>query len=102
MHTLMKPVMVLGLAGAMALGAMTSSEARVRPWVAGAAGFAVGTAIGAAVANNAYYGPRAYAYDYAPGYGDYAYEPAYGYSGYSGHATTNRPRWEERRLDGIE
>jgi hypothetical protein len=113
MNPFVKPAMILGIAGAMALGSMTASEARVRPWVAGAAGFAVGTAIGAAAASSAYYGPRYYspgyaAYGYAPGYESYGYEPVYNNSysygpsyeyGYSG---TNRPNWEERRLKGIE
>jgi len=77
MRALQKSAIVLGMAGAMALGSMTASDARVRPWVAGAAGFAVGAAVGAAAANaayyNGYYGP---AYAYEP---SYAYEPAYAY-----------------------
>jgi hypothetical protein len=112
MKAFVKPAIVLGIAGAMALGSMTASEARVRPWAAGAAGFAAGAVIGAAAANSAYYGPRSYSpgyatYGYAPGYDSYAYEP--GYNSYSsgpsyeyGYSGTNRPNWEERRLKGIE
>ncbi len=56
MKFLVKPAIVLGIAGALALGSMTASQARVRPWVAGAAGFAAGAAIGAAAqANSGYY-----------------------------------------------
>jgi hypothetical protein len=112
MKAFVKPAIVLGIASAMALGSMTTSEARVRPWVAGAAGFAVGTAIGAAAANSAYYGPRYYrpgyaAYGYAPGYDSYGHAPAYNSYSYGsnyeyGFSDTNRPNWEERRLKGIE
>jgi hypothetical protein len=75
-----KPALVLGLAGAMALGSITASDARGRGWVAGAAGFAVAAAIGAAAAtaNNYYYAPGYGAYAYAPGY---AYNPGYAYTG---------------------
>jgi hypothetical protein len=112
MKAFVKPAIILGMAGAMALGSMTASEARVRPWVAGAAGFAAGAAIGAAAANSAY-GPRYYtpgyaAYGYAPGYDSYAYEPGYS-SSYSygpsyeyNDVGVNRPSWEERRLKGID
>lgn len=113
MKLLVKPAIVLGIAGALALGSVTTSQARVRPWVAGAAGFAAGAAIGAAAANayDGYYyhngygyydDSYAYAYDrpataytgdpaYA-GYGAYGYSPGYGYRyGQS---------WQERRLEG--
>lgn len=76
-----KTAIVLGMAGAMALGSMTASQAR---WRAGpaVAGFVAGAAIGAAAANanaNYYYG-SGYGYDsyaYAPGYDSYAYAPGY-------------------------
>jgi len=75
MKRLLKPAIVLGIAGAMAVGSFSASQARVRPWVAGAAGFAVGAAIGAAAANaNNYYYGGGY---YDGGYYDTAY---YGYA----------------------
>ena len=82
MNNFAKSALVLGAVGALALGSVTTSEARGGRWVAGAAGFAVGAAVGAAVANSAYgyggyYGPG-YAYD--PGYNAYAYAPAYAYT----------------------
>jgi hypothetical protein len=92
MRLLGKTAIVLGMAGAMAIGSMTASEAR---WRAGpaAAGFVAGAAIGAAAANaNAgYYYGSGYGYDsyaYAPaysGYDSYAYEPAYAAPAYSGY-----------------
>jgi hypothetical protein len=89
MKTMIKPALVLGLAGALALGSMTTSEARSRGWVAAGVGLAAGAAIaGAAVANSAYYGPYGYgAYAYDPGYGynAYAYSPGYAY-GYDAYA----------------
>lgn len=81
MNTFAKSALVLGAVGALALGSVTSSEARSGRWVAGAAGFAVGAAVGAAAANAAYggyYGPGYYAY--GPAYDAYAYEPAYTYA----------------------
>jgi hypothetical protein len=90
MKTLMKPALVIGVAGAMALGAMTSSEAGGRHWGAGAglaAGAIAGAAIVGAAASNAYYGgPYGYGYDgygYAPGY---AYAPGYSYAADYGYA----------------
>ena len=83
MRLLGKTAIVLGMAGAMALGSMTASEARWRAGPAAAAGFVAGAAIGAAAANaNAgyYYGGYgydSYAYTAYSGYGSYAYEPAY-------------------------
>ena len=104
-----KSALVIGLAGAMALGSIATSQARVRPWVAGAA---VGAA--AANANAAYYGPGyydepayaytgdpayAYSYGYAPGYA----APAYGYypydSSYGYNTNTTSPQ-HERVLQG--
>ena len=37
MKAFVKPALVLGMAGALALGSMTASEARSGRWVAGAA-----------------------------------------------------------------
>ena len=66
MKSIVKPAIVLGIAGALALGSMTPSQARVRPWVAAGIGLAAGAAIGAAAANaNGYYG-YGYAYSYGP------------------------------------
>ena len=108
---ILKPAMIAGIAGALALGSVTASQARVRPWVAGAAGFAAGAAIGSAAANSYYYNngygyyddSYAYAYDRpATAYtGDPAYAGynAYGYSpGYYGYSSG--PYWQERRLEG--
>jgi hypothetical protein len=80
MKTFAKSALVFGAVGALALGSMTASEARSGRWVAGAAGFAVGAAVGAAAANAAYYNSGYYdaGYAYAPGYDAYAYSPAYG------------------------
>ncbi len=76
MRLLGKTAIVLGMAGAMALGSMTASEARGgrnAAIAAGVGGFAAGAAIGAAAANNGYYGSGYGGY----GYDSYAYEPAY-------------------------
>jgi hypothetical protein len=124
MRLLGKTAIVLGMAGAMALGSMTASQARWRAGPAAAAGFVAGAAIGAAAANaNAgyYYGSGGYGYDsyaYEPAYSGYgyAYEPAYvapapvytppsyygpvgGYE-YSGYNTNYTGPWSERRLQG--
>jgi hypothetical protein len=68
------------MAGAMAIGSMTASEARNGRNAAiavGAGAFVAGAAIGAAAANaNAGY--------YGYGYDSYAYQPAY--SGYDTYA----------------
>src|SRR5262245_14302387 len=73
MRTMIKPAVVLGLAGVLALGSMTTSEARgARPWVAAGIGLAAGAAIaGAAAASSGYYGPYGYGYGY-PAYDAYA------------------------------
>jgi hypothetical protein len=117
MRLLGKTAIVLGMAGAMALGSMTASEARNgrnAAIAAGAGGFVAGAAIGAAAANaNAgYYG----------GYDSYAYEPAYvapapvytspsyygpvtGYDSYSynsGYDTNYIGPWRERKLMGLD
>jgi hypothetical protein len=83
MKLLVKPAIVLGIAGALALGSMTASQARVRPWVAGAAGFAAGAAIGAAAANSGYYGDGYYDGGY--------YNNAYYNSGYYGDSYAAAP-----------
>jgi hypothetical protein len=106
-----KTTILLGMAGAMALGSMTASEARWRAGPAAAAGFVAGAAVGAAAANaNA-------GYYYGSGYDSYAYEPAYaapvytppsyygpvntyGSSYYSGYDTNYIGPWHERRLQG--
>lgn len=72
MKALMKPALVLGVAGALALGAMSPSEARVRPWVGAGIGLAAGAIIAGAAVNSAYYNGY-----YGPGYGAYAYDPGY-------------------------
>src|SRR6185436_12963225 len=85
MRLLGKTAIVLGMAGAMAIGSMTASEARNGRNAAiavGAGAFVAGAAIGAAAANaNAgYYGYGYDSYAYQPaysGYDTYAYEPAY-------------------------
>jgi hypothetical protein len=91
MKRFVKPLAIAGVAGAMALGAMTSSEARPRGWAAAGVGFAAGALVGAAAASAAnshyhggYYYDGGYAYAPAPGgvyysapaYDGYAYEPA--------------------------
>ena len=113
MRLLGKAAIVAGLAGAMALGSMTASQARFRAGPAIAAGVA-GFALGAAAANaNGYYGygyGPGYGYDsyaYAPGYSSYgySYEPGYS-SGYDSHAyspgyrTYNSHTWRDRQLRG--
>ena len=75
-----KPALALGLAGALAIAAVTPSLARdgrnAAAIGAGVAGFAVGAAVGSAAANsNRYYYGEPYAYG-----GGYAYEPAYTYA----------------------
>ena len=119
MRLLGKTAIVLGMAGAMALGSMTASEARNgrnAAIAAGAGGFVAGAAIGAAAANaNAGY--------YGYGYDSYAYEPAYvapapvytspsyygpvtgGYTSYSynsGYDTNYVGPWRERKLMGLD
>jgi len=121
MRLLGKTAIVFGLAGAMALGSMTASEARNgrnAAIAAGAGGFVAGAAIGAAAANaNAgyYYGSGGYGYDsyaYEPAYAEPAYvapEPVYtspSYYGpvrtyeYSGYNTNYTGPWSERKLQG--
>jgi hypothetical protein len=123
MRLLGKSALVLGLAGAMALGSMTASEARgghnAAAIGAGVAGFAVGAAVGSAAANNGYYGNPGYGYDsyaYEPGYAEPAYtSPSYygpvgggatydsNYSAYShGYDSNYVGPWRERKLEGLE
>jgi hypothetical protein len=125
MRLLGKTAIVLGMAGAMALGSMTASEARNgrnAAIAAGAGGFVAGAAIGAAAANanagyyyGSGYGYDSYAYEPAYAYDSYAYEPAYAapayvppsYYGpvggyYSGYNTNYTGPWSERRLQGRE
>jgi hypothetical protein len=70
MNRIAKPAMVVGLAGALALAAITPSEARINRWAAAGIGFFAGAAIASAAAHAHYYGPG-YAYGY--------YEPGYAY-----------------------
>lgn len=102
MNVLVKPAMILGLAGAMALGAMTPSEERNGRWAA------AGALIGGAVAANAdrgyYYYIESYAYAPGPTYYGYS-EPVYvdpgysygyvepGYTSYGYAATSYAPRY---------
>ena len=72
MKAIVKPAIVLGIAGALALGSIAPSEARSRGWVAAGIGLAAGAAIASAANANAYY----YGY-YGPGYAAYAYDPYY-------------------------
>ena len=121
MRLLGNTAMVLGLAGAMAIGSMTASEARGGRNAALAGGFIAGAAIGAAAANaNAGYYSGAYGYDsyaYAPGTApatptSYAYAaPVYTPPSYYGPVTTYQSTypgydtnyigpWRERQLQG--
>ena len=130
MRLLGKTAMVLGVAGAMALGSMTTSEARsgrnAAAIAGGVIGFAAGAAIGSAAANAGYYGGYGYdSYAYAPAYSaydSYAYAPTYveqtyvapvapaytppSYYGpvttYGGFNTNYTGPWQERRLQGRE
>ena len=124
MNRFTKPVVALGLAGAMALAVATPSEARsgrnAAAIGAGIAGFAVGAAIGSAAAHNhGYYGGPygyydGYAYAPAPAYVDtYAYTPRTYYHGgdpssyyaptYSAPAWGWRPETSrERQLRGTD
>jgi hypothetical protein len=116
MRLLGKTAIIVGMAGAMALGSMTASQARWRG-VGPAAGFVAGAAIGAAAANaNAgYYYGSGYGYDdyaYAPGYSydgparAYTGDPAYSYGSYGsygGYGYSNygyRNNLHERQLEG--
>jgi hypothetical protein len=84
MRTLVNGALALGLAGALTMATVDTSEARWRggKWVAaGAIGLAAGAVIGSALASRSYYGPGySYGYGYAPAY-SYGY-PAYSYGSY--------------------
>jgi hypothetical protein len=76
MKTVVKNSLALTLAGTMILAAASPSFARTwRYGAAAGAGFVAGTAVGAAAANAAMYGPAYQAYAYSPGqtYGTYGY-----------------------------
>lgn len=115
MRLLGKTAVVLGVAGAMALGAMTPSEARFRPWLGAGIGLAAGALIAgaAANANRGYYGPGYGYYDAEAYPGDanarargYGYEPAYPTyyygSGYDGYNSNTTSRMRERQLKGTD
>ena len=91
MNRMIKYAAAAGVAGVLALGMATPSQARDGRNAAAAIGFGAGALVGvaaASAANHGYYGPgyadgpvyaeRGYAYDrdYGPGYGAYAYVPA--------------------------
>jgi hypothetical protein len=73
MESILKYTAAATLAGALALAAATSSEARNGRNTAAAIGFGAGALVGAAVVGNGYYGPRYYS---EPGY-TYESEPVY-------------------------
>jgi hypothetical protein len=95
-----KPALVLGFAGALALSAVTSADAQRRSWRAGP-GIGLGVAAGAFIAgaaiasSNSYYGPGYYdpGYAYGPGY---AYAPSYGYADVDAYAYAPGPAYESR------
>jgi hypothetical protein len=122
MKAILKPALALGLAGVFALGSVTTSQARIRPWVATGIGLAAGAAIAsAAAANPYYYGPAYYygpgyvAYPYgryyaavpaytAPAYEAYAYAPGFlapnVNTRYHGYDSNYAGSWKERQLEG--
>jgi hypothetical protein len=123
MTTLMKPALVLGIAGALAFSAITPSEARGgRNAAAIGLGLAGAAIAGAAIASSRpYYGPGYYGggYAYNPGYAydsyayspGYAYEPApvyvapgygYGYGYYGGYNSNYTGPMRERQLKGTD
>ncbi len=105
MNMFVKSVAVLGVTGAMALAAMSPSEARSgRTWAAAGVGFAAGAMVGAAAANanrGYYYDDYGYAHARGPVYYDtapsYTYSaPAYGYE-VDSYAYAPAPRYYNRR-----
>jgi hypothetical protein len=115
MNKFTKPVVAIGLAGAVALAMATPSEARSGRTAAaigaGVAGFALGAAIGSAAhAHSHYYGPYGYydGYAYAPG--PVYSGPTYYYGGdpssyYAPYTSNWGYRWEtsrERQLRGTD
>ena len=108
MKAILKPAIVLGFAGALALGSMTPTEAAERGGLAAEAGRTAGAAIAGAAAD-------ANAQDYGPGYNgpvnvyDPNNEPApnsysqdeWRYSrSQHGYDTNYIGPWQERRLQG--
>ncbi len=100
MKTIFKLAAAATLTGALALAAVTPSEARGGRNAAVIGGFAAGALLGAAVANsnNGYYDGPGYAYGpsygYAPGYyaePGYAYDSGYAYE--SGYVYDPGPRY---------
>jgi hypothetical protein len=123
MNRIVKPAAAVGLAGALALAAISPSQARPLGWAAAGIGLAAGAAIAGAAAANAATYPYGYepGYAYDPYYGSYAYAPGYagpgtvyaapgyGYGyGYApsysrarhGYDTTYIGPWKERQLEG--
>jgi uncharacterized low-complexity protein len=103
MNNVLKFTAAATLAGALALAAMSPSQARDGRNAAAAIGFGAGAVVGAAAANAAnsgYYGPSygyadyGYAYEPAPVYVEpsygYEYAPAYSYRYQSGPDLTIR------------
>lgn len=86
MKRMIKYAAVASVAGVLALGMATPSQAEDGRNTAAAIGFGAGALVGVAAANAANHGPYgpgyaygpAYGYEpgYAPGYGAYAYAPA--------------------------
>lgn len=102
MKTFLKIAAAAALTGAIALAAVSPSEARNGRNAAAAVGFGAGALVGAAAAgayNNGYYGEPGYAYD--PGYAyapDYAYVPA---PAYAPRAYSNRDYYGYQRNNNI-
>lgn len=94
MNKFIKPALVLGFAGALALSAVTSADAQRRNWRG--PGIGLGVAAGAFIAgaaiasSNSYYGQGYYepGYAYGPGY---AYAPSYGYADVDAYAYAPGP-----------
>jgi hypothetical protein len=107
MNRFAKPALALGFVSALALAVATPSEARsgrnAAAIGAGIAGFAVGTALGAAAASNYAYGPYGYydgyygGYAYAPAYPTYGYAPVYDGYAYDSYAYSPGPTYYNRR-----
>lgn len=95
MNTILKYAAAAALTGALALTAITPSQARDGRNAAAAIGFGAGAIVGAAAASNynrGYYYEPGYAYEPAYTGGVYAYEPAPVYRrGYGPDAATYAP-----------
>jgi len=105
MKAIVKPALVLGLAGTLAIASMSPSEARGRGWVAAGIGLAAGAAIAGAAANSGYYNPGYYAYGYDPYDAPapvYVAPPAYYDTNSSsyGYDSNYTGPWQERKLQG--